>query len=314
MKRSFDTLKYRRGFSLAEVLMAVTIGSMVLVAMLTVYARAQATSAAIGRNLDKSRLPSEVLQLIAEDLDGITTSGTKVVIENKVINGYPGARLEISRTILNAKNTSMEFETIIWQTSYDYESDANGLVLYRMHTGMVQEDKLLDDQREDVEALYPFVPICEGVTHFSILVPQGKNVTNRWPGTKMPPGVVMTVSFSESFETGEGTFEILEEDKFIRTIAINRSRKMSFTIAKPTADEDELDDAKDEGDKGDEDKDRDGDSDDGKSEGPVESPENIRPGDRPQPGPSTSPSGSAAPAGGAKPDRRPRPSRRRDGR
>ena len=151
--------------------MAVTIGSMVLVAILTVYARAQTTSAAIGRNLDRSRLPSEILQLIAEDLDIIMTAGadTRITVENKTINGYPGARLKISRTIKDAKNASREFETIVWQTSYDYESDSNGLVLYRMHTGMVQEDKLLDDKREDVEALYPFVPICEGVTYFRMM-------------------------------------------------------------------------------------------------------------------------------------------------
>jgi hypothetical protein len=220
--------------------MTVTIGSMVLVAILTVYSRAMATSASIDRNLGKSHLPGEILQLIAEDLDPIMTAGTdtKISINSKIIQGYPSSRLEIRRTILDAKGATKEFETIVWQASYDYESDANGLVLYRMHSGLLQEDKLLDDQRQDLEALYPMVPICEGVTYFSIQVPVGDKLSNKWPPTKMPPGVIVTVSFSEPFETEEGTIEILEEDKFERTIAINRTRKMTFKIEKPVIEED----------------------------------------------------------------------------
>jgi len=239
MKISFGTIKYRRGFSLAELMMAVVIGSMVMVTMLTVYSRVQATSSAIGRNLDRSQLPSEVLQLIAEDLDPIMSSGvdTRIIIENKVINGYPSARLQIRKTIMDAKNTSKEFETIVWQSSYDYESDSNGLVLYRMHTGMVQEDKLLDEQRQDVESLYPFIPICKGVTYFSIQVPQGDNLVGKWPGRKMPPGVLVSISFTEPSETGEGTVEVLDQDKFTRTIAVNRNKKMNFVITKPKIEE-----------------------------------------------------------------------------
>jgi len=239
MKTSFGTIKYRRGFSLAEVMMAVVIGSMVMVTMLMVYSRVQASSSAIGRNLDRSQLPSEVLQLIAEDLDPIMSSGvdTKIIIGNKVINGYPSARLQIRKTIRDAKNASKEFETIVWQSSYDYESDSNGLVLYRMHTGMVQEDKLLDEQREDVESLYPFIPICKGVTYFSIQVPRGENFVDKWPGLKLPPGVVVSISFAEPSETGEGTVEVLDQDKFTRTIAVNRNKKMNFVITKPKIEE-----------------------------------------------------------------------------
>jgi len=274
MKNSCHTLKHKRGFSLAEVLMAVTIGSMVLVAMLTIYSRAQATSAAIGRNLDISRLPNEVLQLIAEDLDRIMTSGSdiRITVENKVVKGYPGARLKINKTFKDAKNSSKEFETIIWQTSYDYESMSEGLVLYRMHKGIVQEDKLLDDQRQDIEKSYPFVPICSGVTYFNIKVPQGEKLVSSWRGLKMPPGIVVSISFAEPIETGEGTLETLEEDMFTRTIATNRSKKMSFVISAPTIDEEKTPMEDEKGDKKDED-------DDKKNEGDkTKKPEpNIRP-------------------------------------
>ena len=59
----------RPGFSLAEILAAMIIGSMVLVAVLTIYSRVEYTANAVTNKLNKSRLPSEVLQLIAEDLD-----------------------------------------------------------------------------------------------------------------------------------------------------------------------------------------------------------------------------------------------------
>ncbi|MBA7698919.1 hypothetical protein ES703_107602 [subsurface metagenome] len=153
-------LQRQLGFSLAEVLAALMIAAMVLVAVLGIYSRAETSAVAITRKLDEFRLPSEVLQRIAEDLDRMVTPGsdTRITVENKTEKGYPTARLIIVNTIYDSKNKRQVFEQIIWQSSFD--NDANGLVLYRSHTGIALEDKLLDEQRKSWEKAFSFVPTC----------------------------------------------------------------------------------------------------------------------------------------------------------
>jgi len=224
----------RRGFSLAEVLSALTIGAMVLVAVLSIYSRANRTADSIGRKLDSSRLQSEVLQLIAEDIDKIVTSslGTKVTIENKFDKGYPSARLKIQRSIYNSQNEEQTFEEIVWQSNYDYESQANGLILYRSHSGLVLEDKLLDEQRQDWEREYSFVPICKGVTFFKVQVPRGEDFLDNWSEDSLPEGIVVTISFAEPFKTVAGSLDVPDTEKIARTIAVDRTRKINFMLVK----------------------------------------------------------------------------------
>jgi prepilin-type N-terminal cleavage/methylation domain-containing protein len=61
MKKAFGTSRAPSGFSLAEVLTALMIGAMVLVAVLGIYGRAERSAAAVTRKLDSLRLPSESL-------------------------------------------------------------------------------------------------------------------------------------------------------------------------------------------------------------------------------------------------------------
>jgi len=230
---SYKICKHNSGFSLAEVLTSLVIGSMVLAAMLGIYSRARKSSAAITRSLDSSRLPSEILQRIAEDLDRIIASGsdTRVTVENKFEKGYPTARLTIVKTIKDSRNRQQDFEKIIWQSGHDFENDANGLVLYRSHGGIGLEDKLLDENKKSWEEEL-FVPICSGLTLFSVHVPRGENLLNRWSGTSLPPAVVVTISFAEPFETSAGTLDVPDAEKIMRIIAIDRTRKIKFTIVK----------------------------------------------------------------------------------
>ena len=236
---SYKVRRVNTAFTLAEVLSALTIGSMVLVAVLGVYNRAERTAAAITRRLDNAQLPSEVLQRIAEDLDGIvgSNSDTKIVIRNRLDNLYPSARLEITKTIYGSGKKAVTFEKIIWQSSYDYDSWFEGLVLYRSHSGMTVEDKLLDEPRQDREKEYSFVPICEGVTFFKIQVPRGEDFLDQWSHTSLPKGITVTISFAESFKAVDGTFDVPDEQKITRTIAVDRSRKISFKIVKKEYDE-----------------------------------------------------------------------------
>ena len=241
IKRAFGASRVRLGFSLAEVLAALTIGAMVLAAVLSIYSRAEHSAAAIARKLDSSRLPFEILQLIAEDLDAIVAAGsdTKITIENKFENGFPTARLTILKTFHDSRNTKQTFEEIVWQTSYDFESEADGLVLYRSYNGIALEDKLLDEMREDWEKSYPFVPICSGVTCFKIQVPQGEKLRDEWASATLPRGITATISFAEPFKTVRGTLDVPDEEKITRTIAIDRTRKIKFEIEPKKYGEDE---------------------------------------------------------------------------
>ena len=228
------------GFSLAEVIVALIIAAMVLVAVLTIYSRAESTAGTITRRLDDIQMPSEVLQRIAEDLDDIITAGldTKITVENRIEKGYSTARLTIERTFYDNKNNVKDFEKIVWQTSYDYDSEFGGLILYRSHSGIALEDKLLDDAKNDWERQL-FIPMCSGVTFFKIQVRDGENLSDRWQSPALPKGVVATISFAEPFKTVANTLDVLDEEKLTRTIAIDRIRKIGFKIRKSLSEEDE---------------------------------------------------------------------------
>jgi prepilin-type N-terminal cleavage/methylation domain-containing protein len=233
MKRVFGTSRVRPGFSLAEVITALTIGAMVLVAVLGIYGQAERSAAAVTRKLDNPRLSSEVLQRIAEDLDGIISTGsdTKITIENKFDHNFPTAKLTITKTFYNSRNQEQIFEKIIWQSYYDFESAAEGLVLYRSHSGIALEDKLLDKNKEDLEREL-FVPICGGVTFFRVRVPRGETFLDRWTSSSLPPGIEVTISSAEPFKTVSGTLDVPDEEKITRTIAIDKTRKIRFAIEK----------------------------------------------------------------------------------
>jgi len=212
MKKAFSTSR-TSGFSLAEVLAALTIGSMILVAALGIYSRAEHVSAATIRKLESSRLPREVLQRIAEDLDGILAADADTTVlppKNKFDHDFRSAQLTIRKTIRDSRDSEQKLEEIVWQSDYDYEGPTDSLVLYRGHSGMTLEDKVLDKRKDDWEREL-LVPICTGVTFFQI------------------NGV--TISFAEPFKRIDGTWDVPDEEKITRTIAIDRTRKIKFDIA-----------------------------------------------------------------------------------
>jgi prepilin-type N-terminal cleavage/methylation domain-containing protein len=233
----YSIRRYKKAFSLAEVLAALTISSMVLVAVLGIYSRAENAAAGVIRRLEVSSLPAEILQRIAEDLDRMTgtSSDTTVTIENKIVNNLQTARLRISKTFYNKQNKEQTFEEIVWQSSYDYEAD-NGLILYRSHSGITAEDKLLDDQKENWEKGL-FVPICAGVTFFRIEARRDETLLDRWTNTALPYGIVVTVSFAEPFKKLDGTLDVPEDKKISRTIAVSKNRKIKFEIIKEAEEE-----------------------------------------------------------------------------
>jgi len=227
------TTRMPRGLSLAELLAALTIGAMITVAVLGIYHRAEKSATAMTRKLDGSRLPGEVLQRIAEDLDNIISSNSdaKITIDNKFENVasvglIPAARLIITRTIQDSKDNEQKYEEIIWQSSYDFQSAGNGLILYRSHSGMNMEDKVLEKYKDDFTREL-FVPICGGITFFKVSALAGKDPVERWDAAP-PRGIVVTISFAEPYKKVDGTLDVLDEEKITRTIAIDRTRKIRF--------------------------------------------------------------------------------------
>ncbi|RPJ38612.1 MAG: hypothetical protein EHM35_04145 [Planctomycetaceae bacterium] len=224
---------YRPGISsLGEMIVALVIGAMVLTAILTVYGRVnQAAEAILGR-VEGPALATEVLQRLAEDLDRVQSGQQDVTIQikNGLDHNFARAQLVIRRTMRNSKNEEKVFEEITWRAGYDYEG-SSGLVIYRGHEGIDREDKLLDAKRETWEDSYPLVPLCRGVTYFRLEVPKGDELVDQWTEGALPPGVKATISFAQPHETVQGTWEVYEEEKTSRTIAVDKTRKIKFVMA-----------------------------------------------------------------------------------
>ena len=236
-KKNFRKYKTGSGFSLAEILAALTIGAMVLVAVLSISSRVEESSSSINYRLDVRQLPYEVLQRIAEDIDKIVaptsdnqSADTRITVKNKIDNLYRSAQLIISRTYYDNNNKKQTFEEITWQTNYDF--DANSLILYRSRRGIAAEDKLLDEEKEDWEKEL-YVPICDGITLFKVQVPRGGSFVDSWDSDSLPPGVVVEISFSEPLKQIDGSLDVPEEEKTTRTITINRTREIKFKFIPP---------------------------------------------------------------------------------
>lgn len=225
-KKSYFT---ENGFSLAECIVVLVVAAMILVSVLSLYGYAEKATASIDKRLAESRLGSEILQRIAEDIDTIATSGlrTRITIENKYDEGYAAARLEMTQSIYDDKKKPQIFKKIIWQSSYDYESPQDGLVLYRSYSGIDMEDKLLHKNKEAWQR-EAFVPLCQGITFFRIEVVGKDELHDRWTSVSPPRGILVSVSLAEPFEGLNKMWQVYEKDITSRNIAIDRTRTISF--------------------------------------------------------------------------------------
>jgi hypothetical protein len=176
-----------------------------------------------------------VLQRITEDIDSVTGqgAGASVKLETKTNSeGYKAGRLEIVRGYYNDDGERKLLEKVVWQSSYDIESDQEGLVLYRSHTGPASKDPLFEQWRAEWEEDFSFIPMCEGVTYFSVQAVQGDNVVDEWDEDSPPTGVKITISFAEPEQTMTGEWEVPESERTSRTIAMDKTREITFDIFK----------------------------------------------------------------------------------
>jgi len=133
----------------------------------------------------------------------------------------------------------LPLEEIVWQSQVDVGTDR--IVLYRKHTGLILEDKLLDPKRDSVEASYPYIPLVGGLTAFRIRVPQGENWLDRWESEMLPTGIEVMIAQAQAEKSPLGVWEVAEKDQFIRTIAIDRTRIIKFSVEGVSAELDPLD-------------------------------------------------------------------------
>ncbi|MBW8015254.1 MAG: hypothetical protein FVQ82_03635 [Planctomycetes bacterium] len=238
--------KSRRAFSLVEIITVTLISSMVMISTLAIFNQVRKATASINARLDKEDIVDEILQRIAEDLDRLAAPGfdTKLTIKNKVSNGHNKSQLIIENKIYDKSNKPRTFEKIVWQSEYDIVDKR--LILYRHHSGLSLEDKILDGELEEIQSgrTELFIPISDEMTVFEILVPRkNANPLTQWTSTSLPLSVVVKISSAAPVENIDGTFEVLEEDWVIRNIAIDRTRKQKFVFQKkdfsrPEPDED----------------------------------------------------------------------------
>ena len=81
MKTKRNNLFFKPGLTLAEVLMAITVGSMIMIAAVGLYSKIEGSAEKIFDGLDNQAIPRQILQRIAEDIDRIVTASGKSMQE-----------------------------------------------------------------------------------------------------------------------------------------------------------------------------------------------------------------------------------------
>ncbi len=150
-----------------------------------------------------------------------------VSIKNKTEPGsYKSAQMIIESKIYDKSNKPQTFEKIVWQSRAD--PDADGLIIYRAHSGYTVEDKMLDEPKEGYEREL-FIPICSGATVFSIEVVKDSNTTiDLWQGQNLPPAVRVSVAFAQPEEDLLGNKVVPQEAIKARTVVIDRFRQLAY--------------------------------------------------------------------------------------
>jgi type II secretory pathway component PulJ len=219
------------GFTLAEALAALVIAAMIMAVAISIYTGVRRAESAVNKRLESGSLAMEVIQRITEDIDRLALPGSDVTmsIKNKIeAGGYKSAQMIIESKIYDKDNKPQTFEKIVWQSHPD--PDANGLIIYRAHSGYTLEDKMLEEPKEKYEREW-YIPICRGVTLFSITAGSDSNDSNgvpMWQSQNLPPAVGISISFSPPQEELTGNFTVPPEEVKTKTIVVDRFRQLAY--------------------------------------------------------------------------------------
>lgn len=218
----------REGFTLAEALATLAIAAMIMTAVVGIYMGVKRAESSINKRLGDGFLGMEILQRIADDIGKVALPGSDATmsVKNKLdIGGYKVSQMTIESKIYGKDNKPQTFEKIIWQSRVDI--DANGLVIYRSHSGYAMEDKMLEEPKEKYEREL-FIPICSGVTLFSIEAVRDGNTVEVWQGPGLPPAVKISISFAGREQDLLGNTIVPEEAVNTRTVVIDRFKRIPY--------------------------------------------------------------------------------------
>ena len=248
MKFETKTTRYRMAFSLVEVIIALTMASMIMITSITIYSQVRKSAEKVKNRLGGDTMAEDVLQLIAEDIDKLSASGdrTRITINNKIEKGINKSQMAIRSYVYDNNNRSRIYEEVIWQSYYDDFDEK--LYLYRSHGGVALEDSMLDkvpsfqftvDEKMSQQQLQEkskemFIPVCSGMSVFEFSIPQGpeKDPLYRWASANMPNAITASISFADPIEDVFGDYIIPAEDMYSRTVATNRTRKILFQFVR----------------------------------------------------------------------------------
>lgn len=214
------------------------LGALILTSVLGIYQQVRAGGIKILDRMQQTRLQTEILQKIAEDIDRLAAPGfdSKINFLNKMVEGYRSSELVLENSYYGKGDKKEIYERIVWQTAYDSYLDA--MILYRMHEGLNFEDPVLLANENEPS----YVPVAVGLTHFQVLAQQGQNILGAWTSEELPKAARIEISFAAFQELSNGTVGIPQEEIFSRTVAIDRMRMIPFQFVKKTFDVPEFDD------------------------------------------------------------------------
>jgi hypothetical protein len=206
---------------------------MILMATILIYGRVRGSVETISARLEKQAIPDEILQKIAEDIDRLAAPGfdSTISIQNKIDTGYNSARLVIeNRYYGNGEPPQANtYEQVVWQSMYDPMLDQ--MTLYRCHSGLNLEDALVDNMRSGDKNSEVFVPVCTGLTYFSINAMSDANeMTPQWQKQTMPTGILLKLSLESMVQMDDGSFMLPEESIVSRAVAVDRTRPIRYTL------------------------------------------------------------------------------------
>jgi len=221
------------GFSLIEILTVLIMSVMILTATLLIYSRVRGSVAAINSRLEKQAIPDEILQKIAEDIDRLAAGGfdAAITIQNKNDTGYNSAQLIIeNRYYGNGEPPQPSiYERVVWQSVYDPLFDQ--MTLYRSHSGLNLEDALVDNMQAGDKLPEVFVPICPGLTCFSVFaVTDANELEPQWQKQAMPNGILLKLSLEPMIQLEDGSYELPEENIVSRAVAVDRTRPIAYKL------------------------------------------------------------------------------------
>ena len=79
------------------------------------------------------------------------------------------------------------------------------------------------------------------MTLFTIDIPKGEGFVRIWPAGSAPTAIKVTISFAEPYEAADGSLEVPEDRKVVRTMTIDKTRTIKFSAAGAVGAEDQED-------------------------------------------------------------------------